>query len=110
MTVKTEDDVFSAIINAKKILKKGDRFRASICGGSKPIYIFECWFGLGISSKSGVMDIAAADIDRLNGLPVNFSLPRCSDSEIEALKRELPKPKLIYNKHPVDVGKSPVPF
>ena len=56
---------------AKRILKPGDRIRASRCGG-KSTYIFDGWEGRWIVSRTGIDDISAIHIDRLNGEPVNF--------------------------------------
>lgn len=63
----------TAVANAKRILKPGDRIRVSRCMGIKRTYTFDAWDGNWIVSKTGVDDIAAGHIDRLNGNPVDFT-------------------------------------
>lgn len=58
---------------AKMVLKRGDRIRAGRCGGIHRTYTFECWEGMRIVTKSGIDDIAATAIDRVNGVDVDFS-------------------------------------
>lgn len=58
---------------AKTILKEGDRFRCTRCGGIKRTYTFSHFDGFWIVSKSGIDDLAASCIDMLNGLPVDFT-------------------------------------
>ena len=65
----------SAVTNAKSILKAGDRIRVSRCGNFKATYTFECWDGSCIVSKSGIDDISAISIYKLNGEPIDFSVP-----------------------------------
>jgi hypothetical protein len=62
----------AATQKAKLILKVGDRIRATRCGGIKRTYQFSSWDGDWIVTKSGISDIAATHIDRLNGSSVNF--------------------------------------
>ena len=62
----------TAIANAKRTLKPGDRIRAVRCMGIKRTYTFDGWDGNWIVSKSGVDDIAPEHIDLLNGAPVDF--------------------------------------
>jgi len=64
----------NATDNAKRILRRGDRIRCTRCGGIKRTYTFECWDGYWIMSKSGIDDLAATNIDMLNGKPVDFSV------------------------------------
>lgn len=61
-----------AVATAKKILKRGDRIRATKCPGTKRWFIFERWDGNWIVSKSGIDDIAACCIDRVNSKIVDF--------------------------------------
>lgn len=61
-----------AIENAKKILKEGDRIRVSRCGGIVATYTFSHWDGNWIVSKSGIDDLSASSISRVNGQPVKF--------------------------------------
>ena len=58
--------------NAKNVLVKGDRIRASRCGGIKATYTFVGWDGNWIITKSGIDDIAAIHVYKLNGEPINF--------------------------------------
>lgn len=72
----TEDQINlcrKATFAAKKVLKVGDKIRASRCGGIRATYVFSHWDGNWIVSKSGVDDISANNIDRLNGEPIDFS-------------------------------------
>ncbi len=62
--------------NAKKVLKHGDRIRVSRCGGINATYTFSHWDGNWAVSKSGIDDLSANSISRLNGKPVDFTLPR----------------------------------
>lgn len=59
--------------NAKKVLKPGDRIRCSRCGGIRATYTFSHWDGNWAVSKSGISDLSANSIDRLNGQPVTFA-------------------------------------
>lgn len=61
--------------NAKKVLKPGDRFRATKCPGTKRWATFVRWEGYWIVSKSGIDDFSARHIDRVNGKPVDFAQP-----------------------------------
>lgn len=61
-----------AITAAKRVLKRGDRIRVSRCGGITATYTFECWDGNWIVSKSGIDDLAASSISKLNGQPITF--------------------------------------
>lgn len=65
--------VAEATDRAKKVLKRGDKIRAGRCGGIHRTYTFECWEGMWIVTKSGINDIAATAIDRLNGIDVDFT-------------------------------------
>ena len=57
---------------AKKVLKPGDKIRCSRCGGIRATYRFSRWDGSSIVSASGISDLTAMGIDRLNGLPISF--------------------------------------
>ncbi len=57
---------------AKKVLKPGDKIRCSRCGGTHATYTFSHWDGSWIVSASGINDIAAVNIDQLNGQPISF--------------------------------------
>ena len=57
---------------AKKVLKPGDRIRVSRCGGIESTYTFECWCGNWIVSKSGIDDLSASSISKVNGINTTF--------------------------------------
>ena len=57
---------------AKKVLKPGDKIRSRRCPGRLVTYRFSHWDGSWIVSASGIDDIAAVNIDRLNGQPISF--------------------------------------
>ena len=57
---------------AKKVLKSGDKIRCSRCCGVRATYTFSHWDGNWAVSSSGIDDIAATGIDRLNGQPISF--------------------------------------
>ncbi len=63
----------TAVENAKKTLKKGDKIRVSRCGGIVATYTFEGWDGNWIVSKSGIDDLSASSIEKLNGAPIDFT-------------------------------------
>lgn len=65
----------AAAINAKKILKLGDRVRVTKCPGTKRTITFAGWDGDWIVSKSGINDYAASNVDMVNGLIVDFGRP-----------------------------------
>lgn len=62
----------ASVSAAKKVLKKGDRIRVSRCGGIVATYTFECWDGNWIVSKSGIDDLSACSISKVNGTPTKF--------------------------------------
>jgi len=62
-----------AAVNAKKVLKAGDRIRVAKCPGTKRVITFAGWDGPWIVSKSGINDYSPSSVDRLNGKPVDFS-------------------------------------
>lgn len=72
MTLKLIEEHKLATKNAQDVLCVGDKIRASRCGGIKSTYTFLRWENDFIVSKSGIDDISALNIDRLNGRPVNF--------------------------------------
>lgn len=59
--------------NAKNILKAGDKLRVTKCPGTKRTITFSHFDGIWIVSKSGIDDFHSINVDRLNGLPVDFS-------------------------------------
>lgn len=72
----TEEQIIlcrKATANAKLVLKSGDKIRVSRCGGIRATYVFSHWDGNWAVSKSGIDDLSANSIDRLNGKPVNFA-------------------------------------
>ena len=58
---------------ASMILQPGDKIRTSRCGGNKINVTFAGWDKKWATSKSGIDDIGAADIDKVNGVTVNLS-------------------------------------
>lgn len=62
-----------AEVNAKKVLKPGDRLRVTKCPGTKRWIIFDGWDGHWIVSKSGINDFSPMCVDMLNGEPVDFT-------------------------------------
>lgn len=65
-----------ATVNARKVLKRGDRIRVTKCPGTKRTITFSHWEGeFEIISKSGQREYCAANIDRLNGVAVDFTNP-----------------------------------
>lgn len=73
VTDKQKKRVAEATNRAKKVLKRGDRIRAGRCGGIYRTYTFECWDGMWIVTRSGINDIAATHVDRVNGVDVDFT-------------------------------------
>jgi len=64
----------AAEINAKTILKPGDRLRITKCPGTKRWITFSHWDGNWIVSKSGISDFHPAAADMLNGSPIDFAV------------------------------------
>ena len=62
-----------AVLNAKAVLKKGDRLRVSKCPGTKRMITFSHFDGIWIVSKSGIDDYHPINVDLLNGNPINFT-------------------------------------
>lgn len=58
---------------AMAILKLGDRIRITNRQGRRVYVEFSHWDGRWIVSKSGVQDIPANAIDRINGQPIDFT-------------------------------------
>lgn len=67
-----EQKFLRAVENARAMLRAGDRIRFTKCPGTKRWATFVGWSGNWIVSKSGIDDIAALCIDRVNDQPVNF--------------------------------------
>ena len=66
--------LYETIERAKKVLKIGDRIRATRgCNPRPHIFIFDGWDGNWIVSKSGINDIYAGHITHVNGIIVNFN-------------------------------------
>lgn len=63
----------AATENAKEILKRGDKISSTRCGGRKSAFTFDHWDGRWIVSKSGIDDIAAINIYKLNGVVIDFT-------------------------------------
>lgn len=65
-----------AEINARKVLKPGDRLRVSKCPGTKRWITFAGWDGNWIVSKSGINDFHPRCVDMINGVPVDLTKPQ----------------------------------
>lgn len=76
-TARSHDDTYRRCINAQKIasliLEPGDTIRAMRDGGRRQSFTFAGWDGYWAVSRSGVSDISASNIDKVNGVPVHFS-------------------------------------
>lgn len=72
MKNRTKEEHIKAVENARGILKPGDKIRVDRCGCFSATYTFDHWDGNWIVSKSGIDDLFAGSITRLNGTPVNF--------------------------------------
>jgi len=59
--------------SAKNTLKRGDRLRVTRCPGTKRWVTFDHWDGYWIVTKSGIDDIHAINVDRVNTESVDFT-------------------------------------
>ena len=59
--------------SAKTTLKNGDRLRVTRCPGTKRWVTFDHWDGYWIVTKSGIDDIHAINVDRVNTESVDFT-------------------------------------
>jgi hypothetical protein len=59
--------------SAETTLKRGDRLRVSGCLGTKRWVTFDHWDGCWIVTKSGIDDIHAINVDRVNTESVDFT-------------------------------------
>jgi hypothetical protein len=59
--------------SAKTTLKRGDRLRVTRCPGTKRWVTFDHWDGYWIVTKSGIDDIHAINVDRVNTESVDFT-------------------------------------
>lgn len=82
ITEEQREEGKRAVGNAKAILKPGDRIRVSRCGGIRATYTFDHWDGNWIVSKSGIDDLHALSVDRLNGEPCCFATNRVGKIKI----------------------------
>lgn len=62
-----------AVLNAKKVLKIGDRLRVTKCPGRQRWITFGGWDGGSIVSKSGLGDFHPMCVDMRNGEPIDFT-------------------------------------
>jgi len=74
MTEEQKEKCLKAEVNAKKVLKKGDRIRVTKCPGTKRTITFERWDGCWIVSKSGIDDYHPVNIDLVNNDVVDFKV------------------------------------
>ncbi len=66
----------AATDRARRVLRMGDRIVVTRCPGTKRTVTFEHWDGDWIVSRSGIDDISASNISKVNGEPVNFLEPK----------------------------------
>jgi hypothetical protein len=59
---------------AKTTLKRGDRLRVVRCPGTKRWVTFDHWDGQWIVTKSGIDDIHAVNIDKVNDRDIDFTI------------------------------------
>jgi hypothetical protein len=72
MTNKQRSECLKAEIKALEVLKKGDKVRCTKCPGNKRNFIFSHFaFGFMIS-KSGIGEYHPINIDKINGIKINF--------------------------------------
>lgn len=62
------------LLNAKKIIKVGDRIRCTKCLGKKSVFTFSHWDGSWMVSKSGINDYHPINVEVLNGIAIDFKL------------------------------------
>ena len=74
MEIPTERIRLSAIavVNAKSILKAGDRVRCRKCPGTLRVFTFSYWSGQWLVSKSGIHDYHPLEVDMVNRVKVDF--------------------------------------
>lgn len=80
-----------AALNAKGLLKPGDRLRIRLPSGELRTITFDSWRGSQIVPRSGISLAEALAVDRLNGQPIDFGDSSSSEgpsesSEIPALQ------------------------
>ncbi|USN15426.1 hypothetical protein KIKIMORA_02800 [Brevundimonas phage vB_BpoS-Kikimora] len=61
-----------SVTRAKALLRRGDKVRLTICGGGEATYVFDCWDGEWMISKSGIDELHPYNVVRLNGKPLSF--------------------------------------
>lgn len=59
---------------AQSVLQPGDKFRVTKCPGTRRWATFAGFDGYGIVSKSGINDYSPLCVDKVNDLPVDFSM------------------------------------
>ncbi len=57
-----------AVTKANKILKKGDRVRATKCPNTERTFTFDHWDGCWMVSTSGINDYHPINIKKINGV------------------------------------------
>lgn len=62
-----------ATARAKATLKRGDRLRVVRCPGTKRWVTFDHWDEYWIVTKSGIDDIHAVNVDRVNDRDIDFT-------------------------------------
>jgi hypothetical protein len=61
-----KDQTKQAEIKAKKVLKKGDRVRCTMCSNTDRTFTFDHWDGCWMVSKSGINDYHPVNIKKVN--------------------------------------------
>lgn len=70
---KRKREALKAEKAAKARLEKGDRVRVTKCPGTKRTITFSHWDGCWMVSKTGIDDYHPINVDRVNGLDVDFT-------------------------------------
>ncbi|AOU98866.1 hypothetical protein BI364_13670 [Acidihalobacter yilgarnensis] len=89
-----------ATLNAKGLLKTGDRLRVKLPSGELRTITFDGWRGSQIVTRGGIRIAEALAVDRLNGQPVDFGDSSSSEgssesSEIPALQASVKAAKAL---------------
>jgi len=72
---KRQSELRRAEERARAVLKPGDIICVTVCMGLKRRYVFDGWDGRWLVSRSGINDIHAFNVYKLNGKPISFRDP-----------------------------------
>jgi len=64
----------TAVDNAKRLIKKGDKVGICKCPGTKRVFIFDHWDGCWMVSKSGIDDNHPSGVYSINGIKVDLTI------------------------------------